>query len=75
MGASGSVQRDLKTQGNSAFKAGRYEEAVLLYARALRSDERDGKLWSNRSAAFMALNKPCLAFEDAQRAVALLQSG
>lgn len=52
----------LKDEGNKAFKEGNFEEAIRLYSEAIACCTSDTHLlYSNRSAAFMALNM----FQDA----------
>ena len=47
----------LKAEGNSAFAAGRYDEAVKLYTQALSLNSTEASLYSNRAAAFLKRKK------------------
>jgi len=46
-----------KNQGNEAFKAGRYAEAVTFYGNALGLDPDNHVLYSNRSAAYLKIDE------------------
>lgn len=43
--------------GNAAFRAGRFEEALAAYTRALHHTPDDAALWSNRAAARTAMRE------------------
>lgn len=65
----------LKKQGNDFFKLECYEQAVEAYTRALalaKSDEMRGTLFSNRSIAYMKIERKEEALEDGREAVRLL---
>ena len=42
---------ELKAQGNAAFSAGKYRDAVALFSQAIELDGSNHVLFSNRSAA------------------------
>jgi stress-induced-phosphoprotein 1 len=46
---------ECKQRGNDAFNAGRFEDAIAEYTRAIELRPRDHILFSNRSAAYAAL--------------------
>lgn len=55
----------LKEQGNNAFKAQQYPQALELYSQALQLDPQNYILYSNRSAVFIQLKNYELALSDA----------
>ena len=60
-----------KAAGNTAFKEGRYEPAVLHFTNAITIDSSNGVLYSNRSGANASLGRYGAALEDAEWAVSL----
>jgi stress-induced-phosphoprotein 1 len=61
----------LKTQGNQAFRQGRFADAVRAFDDAIAQEERNHTLYSNRSGALAALGKYEEALADADQVVAL----
>ena len=61
----------LKLQGNDAFGAARYEEAVGLYTDALGHAPRNGVLYANRALALLKLHAHAEAEEDCDAALLL----
>lgn len=61
----------LKSQGNAAFAAGQYKQAIEQFTSALNLDPNNAILFSNRSAAYAGARQWTAALEDAQRAVEL----
>lgn len=61
----------LKEQGNDAFKARSYEEAIQLYSAAIAAKPDEVVLYSNRSAAFLKKGNLAEAENDARKAVTL----
>jgi stress-induced-phosphoprotein 1 len=62
-------QDSLKTQGNDAFKAKRYDEAIGHYTKAIAVDpnvEACSAIYSNRAACFQALGRFAEALKDAE---------
>uniref|UniRef100_A0A0D3EK39 DUF4220 domain-containing protein n=1 Tax=Oryza barthii TaxID=65489 RepID=A0A0D3EK39_9ORYZ len=57
---------ELKLQGNSAFNNEDYDAAILLYSMAMKFDNTDAKLYSNRSACWLNLGIGDEALSDAQ---------
>jgi len=55
---------DKKDQANQYFKDGNYEQAVKLYSEILETDENNYKVLSNRSAAYIKLDKYDMALND-----------
>jgi tetratricopeptide (TPR) repeat protein len=45
---------DLKREGNEFFAAKKYDEAIVLYMKALAMDPDNAVLYSNRSACYAA---------------------
>ncbi|KAG8830849.1 hypothetical protein FRC18_007511 [Serendipita sp. 400] len=70
-----SVEADrLKEQGNVAFKAGRYDEAVTRYTDAIALVSSQAAYYGNRAAAYISLKQFRLALEDCQQAKSLQQA-
>ncbi|XP_019618060.1 PREDICTED: dentin sialophosphoprotein-like isoform X2 [Branchiostoma belcheri] len=67
--------RAKKEEGNSAFKAGRYQEAYDLYSEALRIDPHNvfinSKLYNNRATVGAKVNKLDQAIQDCTEAIKL----
>jgi len=64
----------LKDEGNAAFAARQYGEAVAAYSAAIELDSQNAVLYSNRSAAFLARSAPgdaLLALSDANSCLRL----
>nr|XP_051213905.1 uncharacterized protein LOC127331759 isoform X2 [Lolium perenne] len=57
---------ELKQQGYSAFQRKDYDEAILLYSMALKIDDTDAVLYSNRSVCWLHLGVGDEALSDAQ---------
>ena len=64
-----------KEAGNAAWKSGKYQDAVDLYAEALLVDPSNkgtnAKILNNRAMCFLKLNKPTSAIEDCDKAISL----
>ncbi|CAG9465603.1 unnamed protein product [Pedinophyceae sp. YPF-701] len=60
-----------KKKGTEAFKKGRYREAVQHFTKCISLRPRDEVLFSNRSAAYCALQEYDAALEDARKCVQL----
>jgi stress-induced-phosphoprotein 1 len=56
---------DKKDQANQYFKDCDYEQAVKLYSEILETDKNNHAVLSNRSAAYIKLDKYDLALTDA----------
>ncbi|KAI1790529.1 protein prenylyltransferase [Ganoderma leucocontextum] len=63
----------IKEKGNAAFKAGKFQEAIDQYSRAIDLRPSEPTFWTNRAAAYMALKRFKPALSDCQQA-AILQS-
>ncbi|KAI0354284.1 DnaJ-domain-containing protein [Trametes cingulata] len=61
----------LKEQGNTAFKAGRFQEAIENYSKAIELRPSEPTYWTNRAAAYMALKRFKPALSDCQQAASL----
>lgn len=57
-----------KEKADKAFKEGEFKDAVVYYTRALRHTPLNEKLLSNRSAAYVKIQKWQLALDDATKA-------
>lgn len=66
-----------KQQGDTAFRSGRYQEAIAAYGQAVALSEQQQQpdllhlLYSNRSAARLSLQDYKGALADAQASVAV----
>ncbi|KAI0673123.1 DnaJ-domain-containing protein [Trametes maxima] len=66
------VQAEMvKEQGNTAFKGGRFHEAVEKYGKAIELCPSEPTYWTNRAAAYMALKRFKPALSDCQQAASL----
>lgn len=61
----------LKAQGNKAFQAGQFEEAIQHFTAAIDLDPSNHVLYSNRSASHASLSQYDEALTDAEQVVAL----
>lgn len=61
----------LKEKGNAALTAGRNEEAIQAYSDAIKLDEKNHVLYSNRSAAYLKAGKLDESLKDAEKTVEL----
>lgn len=61
----------VKEEGNAAFKAGRFNDAVEAYTRAIEMDPTEPTYLTNRAAAYMALKRFKPALTDCQQAANL----
>lgn len=62
---------ELKAQGNAAFQAGKFEDAVALFTQAIELNPSDHVFYSNRSGAYASLKQYEKALEDATTCVSL----
>jgi len=63
-----------REEGNGEFRQGKYLKAAVLYTKALEEtveEEERAALYSNRSLAFLKVNKVMKAIEDAKRSISL----
>lgn len=56
----------LRLEGNEAFKAGRLEDAVQLYTRAIEADGTNSVIYSNRAQVYLNLKNFEQAVSDAR---------
>ncbi|XP_028756560.1 TPR repeat-containing thioredoxin TTL1-like [Neltuma alba] len=61
----------LKTEGNEAYKQGKFEEALSLYDRAIHLDSNKATYHCNKSAALMALGRLPEALVECEEAIRL----
>ncbi|KAF7317724.1 hypothetical protein MKEN_00860200 [Mycena kentingensis (nom. inval.)] len=61
----------IKEQGNEAFKAKNFDEAVALYTKAIEMNPTEPAYLTNRAAANMSLKRFRPALEDCQQAATL----
>ncbi|KAL0575543.1 hypothetical protein V5O48_006417 [Marasmius crinis-equi] len=64
----------IKEQGNIAFKAGKYQEAIEQYTQAIALNASEPAFLTNRAAAYMSMKKFRPALDDCQQAAALQSS-
>ncbi|KAK7200918.1 Tetratricopeptide repeat/TPR repeat [Novymonas esmeraldas] len=62
---------ELKTRGNEAFVAKRFEDAIVLYDKAIETDSSNLVYYNNRAAAYHELKNYTKAIEDANRSIAI----
>jgi stress-induced-phosphoprotein 1 len=62
---------EFKQQGNTAFSAGKFPEAIDLFSQAISLDPTNHVLYSNRSAAYASLKDYTSAVNDANETVRL----
>ncbi len=60
-----------KADGNKAYQAGRYEEAVAFYSKAVYHNPNDAVYYSNKSAALMMIQRYQEALDDCTQAIKL----
>lgn len=63
--------QELKAAGNSAFSAGRWEEALAQFSQAIELDPTEHVFWSNRSGTNLQLRRTRDAVSDAEQCVRL----
>ncbi|KAF7309458.1 hypothetical protein MIND_00316600 [Mycena indigotica] len=61
----------IKEQGNEAFKAKKFDDAVGLYTQAIELNPTEPSYLTNRAAAHMGLKRFRLAVEDCQQAATI----
>lgn len=61
----------LKEKGNAALTAGRNEEAIEAYSKAIDLDKSNHVLYSNRSAAYLKAGKFQESLDDAEKTIQL----
>ncbi|KAL4533809.1 hypothetical protein Ndes2437B_g03133 [Nannochloris sp. 'desiccata'] len=62
---------ELKSKGNTAFSAGKFEEAIQHFSDAIAVDPNNHVLYSNRSACFSSLMRYQEALDDAEKVVSI----
>ncbi|KAG9313146.1 hypothetical protein JVU11DRAFT_6596 [Chiua virens] len=67
----GPTADDIKEQGNVAFKAKQYDDAIGLYTKAIELKPTEPSYLTNRAASYMALKRFRPALADCQQAAAL----
>lgn len=65
------IAEELKKSGNQAFGAKRYEDAIVLYDKAIEAEPTNYVYWNNRSAANHELKRYDEAIADANSAIAI----
>jgi len=60
---------EAKDKGNKFFSAQKYPEAIQWYTKAIQYDSTDSAFYSNRAAAYMAINKFDDALKDAESCI------
>ncbi|CAB9515833.1 Stress-induced-phosphoprotein 1 [Seminavis robusta] len=69
-----SKSKESRNKGNSAFKAGKWQEAIKYYTRAINLDGKDFLCMANRSAAHLRLGNHDEALRDAERCIKIKAS-
>jgi stress-induced-phosphoprotein 1 len=59
----------LKERGNAALTAGKFDEAIQAYSDAIKLDESNHVLYSNRSAAYLKAGRFQDALKDGEKTV------
>lgn len=62
---------EMKSMGNEAYKLGRFEEALVLYDRAIALDSNKATYHCNKSAALMGLGRFLQAIVECEEAIRL----
>lgn len=62
---------ELKVRGNEAFAAKRFEDAIVLYDKAIETDETNFVYFNNRAAAYHELKNYAKAIEDARKSISI----
>jgi len=62
---------EFKEQGNVAFAAKKYDEAIECYTKAIRLDDKNHVFYSNRSASYAGKQKWTEAIDDAKICIKL----
>ena len=62
---------ELKRQGNEAAKAGDYDKAIELYTEAIKIDENNHILYSNRANIYNLKKDFDLALQDAEKCISI----
>lgn len=62
---------ELKSKGNAALQAEKYDEAIDFYSQAISLDPSNHILYSNRSAAYAKVGKYADSLTDAEKTVSI----
>lgn len=62
---------ELKARGNEAFAAKRFEDAIVLYDKAIETDETNFVYFNNRAAAYHELKNYAKAIENAKKSISI----
>jgi STIP1 family protein 1 len=62
----------LKEQGNSFFKRGEYEEAIVKYSQAIQQNSNNPLLYTNRANARLKSKLWEEAMDDCMRSITLM---
>lgn len=65
---------EFKLAGNELFKAGKYEEAIIQYTKAIKSNPNVSVYFSNRALCFYRLKNYSNSFQDGDSALKLDKS-
>lgn len=60
---------EFKNKGNEAFKAGRYQEAIDLFSKAIEHNPNDHVFYSNRSGSYLNNGQYDQALQDAETCI------
>jgi stress-induced-phosphoprotein 1 len=65
------MAEDNKKLGNDAFKAGKFQDAINYYTRAINAEPNNETLYSNRAASYSSINKHHEALADSEKCISL----
>lgn len=60
-----------KDQGNAAFKAKNYDDAIKFYSQAIEQNPSDHTIYANRAAAYQNQGKYDDALSSAEKAISI----
>jgi len=62
---------EFKAKGDDAFRAGKWKEAIELYAQSIKRNPKDAKVYNNRSTALCKVMGWDAALDDVAKAIVL----
>lgn len=67
------ISDQLKTRGNTHFKDGEYEQAIMLYSQAIQQNPTNPLLYSNRANARLKVQQWEGVIDDCLKSIELMQ--